>query len=216
MPVEKDKETYLYFKNLEYKGKIKINDKFLLEGKKGTSSILVSDNDVQQKIHIQNPTNPYYFGRKDYMVKLNHHTSKSKETVRLDFQVPGNYEYDDITLITVKKQNTFHKLENLKKHTLKNIEYRENTFKGNFQTDKDRMLCVTIPYSDGWSAKVDGQNAKIYKANGMYMGIFMTAGEHKVELNYMTPGLKMGAVVSLAGWAALAILALLRRRYVIK
>lgn len=216
VPVEKDKETYLYFKNLEYKGKIKINDKFLLEGKKGTSSILVSDNDVQQKIHIQNPTNPYYFGRKDYMVKLNHHTSKSKETVRLDFQVPGNYEYDDITLITVKKQNTFHKLENLKKHTLKNIEYRENTFKGNFQTDKDRMLCVTIPYSDGWSAKVDGQNAKIYKANGMYMGIFMTAGEHKVELNYMTPGLKMGAVVSLAGWAALAILALLRRKYVIK
>lgn len=216
VPVEKDKETYLYFKNLEYKGKIKINDKFLLEGKKGTSSILVSDNDVQQKIHIQNPTNSYYFGRKDYMVKLNHHTSKSKETVRLDFQVPGNYEYDDITLITVKKQNTFHKLENLKKHTLKNIEYRENTFKGNFQTDKDRMLCVTIPYSDGWSAKVDGQNAKIYKANGMYMGIFMTAGEHKVELNYMTPGLKMGAVVSLAGWAALAILALLRRKYVIK
>ena len=63
------------------------------------------------------------------MVKLNHHTSKSKETVRLDFQVPGNYEYDDITLITVKKQNTFHKLENLKKHTLKNIEYRENTIK---------------------------------------------------------------------------------------
>ena len=115
-----------------------------------------------------------------------------------------------------EKQNTFHKLENLKKHTLKNIEYKENTFKGNFQNDKDRMLCVTIPYSDGWSAKVDGQSAKIYKANGMYMGIFMTAGEHKVELNYVTPGLKMGTAVSLVGWAALAILALLRRKYVIK
>ena len=41
-------------------------------------------------------------------------------------------------------------------------------------------------------------------------------GEHKVELNYVTPGLKMGTAVSLVGWAALAILALLRRRYVIK
>ena len=51
--------------------------------------------------------------------------------------------------------------------------------KGTFQTDKDRMLCVTIPYSKGWSAKVDGQNPKIYKANGMFMGIFMTSGEHK-------------------------------------
>ena len=88
--------------------------------------------------------------------------------------------------------------------------------KGTFQTDKDRMLCVTIPYSKGWSAKVDGQNAKIYKANGMFMGIFMTSGEHKVELNYMTPGLKIGVVISLAGLGALVILALLRRRYVIK
>lgn len=34
VPVEKDKETYLYFKNLEYKGKIKVNNKFLLEGRK--------------------------------------------------------------------------------------------------------------------------------------------------------------------------------------
>lgn len=43
----------------------------------------------------------------------------------------------------------------------------------------------------------------------------MTSGEHKVELNYMTPGLKIGVVISLAGWGALVILALLRRRYVI-
>ena len=78
------------------------------------------------------------------------------------------------------------------------------------------MLCITIPYSDGWSAKVDGQNVKIYKANGMFMGILMTPGEHKIELNYMTPGLKMGVVLSLAGWIALAILALLRKKYIIK
>ncbi len=150
------------------------------------------------------------------MVRLNHHTNNKKETVKLDFLAPGNYEYDEITLISVKKQDTFNKLKQLKRHTLKNIQYKENMLKGTFQTDKDRMLCVTIPYSKGWSAKVDGQNAKIYKANGMFMGIFMTSGEHKVELNYMTPGLKIGVVISLAGWGALVILALLRRRYVIK
>ena len=48
------------------------------------------------------------------------------------------------------------------------------------------------------------------------MGILMTPGEHKIELNYMTPGLKMGVVLSLAGWIALAILALLRKKYIIK
>lgn len=78
------------------------------------------------------------------------------------------------------------------------------------------MVCIAVPYSDGWSAKVDGKNAKIYKANGMFMGVLMKSGKHKLELNYVTPGLKAGAVVSAAGWLVLLILALLRRRYVIE
>lgn len=216
IPVEKDKETYLYFKNLVYKGTINANDNFLLLGKKGTSGILVSDNDIEQKIHIQNPTNPYYFGRKDYVIKLNHHTDKRKETIRLDFMSPGNYEYDDMYLITVKKQDTIDKLKKLQKNALNNIAYKDNHFEAVFDHKKEQMLCITIPYSDGWSAKVDGKNAKIYKANGMFMSVLMKSGKHKIELNYVTPGLKLGAVISVAGWLALLILALLRRRYVIK
>ena len=216
IPVEKEKETYLYFKNLVYKGAVNANDNFLLLGKKGTSGILVSDNDIQQKIHIQNPTNPYYFGRKDYAVKLNHHTDKKKETIRLDFMLPGNYEYDDISLITVKKQNTITKLKKLQKNALKDIEYKDNHFEGIFRNKKEQMACITIPYSDGWSAKVDGKSVKVYRANGMFMGVLMKSGKHKIELNYVTPGLKMGAAVSVAGWLAFLILALLRRRYVIE
>ena len=216
VPVEKDKETYLYFKNLVYKGDRRENENIFLFGKRGTSSILVNDNDIQQKIHIQNPSNPYYFDRKDYVIKLNHHTNKKKEMVRLDFLAPGDYEYDDISLITVKKQDTLKQLEKLKKNTLQDIQYNNDHLKGTFQTAKEQMLCVTIPYSDGWSAKVDGKDAKIYQANGMFIGILMKQGNHKIELSYITPGLKMGAVISLAGWIALLILALLRRRYIIK
>ena len=104
VPVEKDKETYLYFKNLVYHGKKNGDDNFILTGRKGTKGILVTQNDVQQKIHIQSTFNPYYFGRKDYIVKINHQTSKAKEKVRLNFLSPGEYEFDDISLITVPKK----------------------------------------------------------------------------------------------------------------
>ena len=57
----------------------------------------MTQNDVQQKIHIQSTFNPYYFGRKDYIVKINHQTSKAKEKVRLNFLSPGEYEFDDIS-----------------------------------------------------------------------------------------------------------------------
>ena len=92
VPVEKDKETYLYFKNLVYHGKKNGEDNFILTGRKGTKGILVTQNDIQQKIHIQSTFNPYYFGRKDYIIKINHQTSKEKEKVRLNFLSPGEYE----------------------------------------------------------------------------------------------------------------------------
>ena len=87
VPVEKDKETYLYFKNLVYHGKKNGDDKFILTGRKGTKGILVTQNDVQQKIHIQSTFNPYYFGRKDYIVKINHQTSKAKRKSKIKFLV---------------------------------------------------------------------------------------------------------------------------------
>lgn len=216
VPVEKGKETYLYFKNLVYKGNQKVNENFLLTGPKATSGILISDNNIKQKIHIQNESNPYYFGRKDYVVRLNHHTDKKKEVVRLDFLSPGNYEFEDITLITVNKHDILSSLDQLKKNTVKHVQYKDDHFEGTYKANKEQLLCITIPHSDGWSAKVDGKNTKIYQANGMFMGIKVKKGIHKVELDYVTPGLKMGAVISMAGWITFLILALLQRKDIIK
>ena len=33
----------------------------------------------------------------------------------------------------------------------------------------DEIVCVAVPYSKGWSAKIDGNTAKIYKMNDMYI-----------------------------------------------
>ena len=205
VPVEKNKETYLYFKNLVYHGKKNGDDNFILTGRKGTKGILVAQNDIQQKIHIQSTFNPYYFGRKDYIVKINHQTSKAKEKVRLNFLSPGEYEFDDISLITVPKKDVLAKLKERKKNSMKQIQYEGNHFRGVYHAKKDQILCVTIPYSKGWKATVNGKRAKIYKANGMFMGIVMKKGTQNVKLDYETPGLKIGACISLLAWIGLGI-----------
>lgn len=213
VPVEKDKETYLYFKNLVYHGKKNGDDKFILTGRKGTKGILVTQNDVQQKIHIQSTFNPYYFGRKDYIVKINHQTSKAKEKVRLNFLSPGEYEFDDISLITVPKKDVLARLKERKKNSMQQIQYEGNHFRGVYHAKKDQILCVTIPYSKGWKATVNGKRAKIYKANGMFMGIIMKKGTQNVKLDYETPGLKIGAYISLAAWIGLGIYGLYFEKY---
>ena len=213
VPVEKDKETYLYFKNLVYHGKKNGDDKFILTGRKGTKGILVTQNDVQQKIHIQSTFNPYYFGRKDYIVKINHQTSKAKEKVRLNFLSPGEYEFDDISLITVPKKDVLARLKERKENSMKQIQYEGNHFRGVYHAKKDQILCVTIPYSKGWKATVNGNRTKIYKANGMFMGIIMKKGTQSVKLDYETPGLKIGAWISLVAWIGLGIYELYFEKY---
>lgn len=213
VPVEKDKETYLYFKNLVYHGKKNGDDNFILTGRKGTKGILVTQNDIQQKIHIQSTFNPYYFGRKDYIVKINHQASKEKEKVRLNFLSPGEYEFDDISLITVPKKDVLAKLKERKKNSMKQIQYEGNHFRGVYHAKKDQILCVTIPYSKGWKATVNGNRTKIYKANGMFMGIIMKKGTQSVKLDYETPGLKIGAWISLVAWIGLGIYGLYFEKY---
>ena len=58
---------------------------------------------------------------------------------------------------------------------------------------------------------VDGNETKLYRANGMYMGIPLVAGEHRIELRYNTPGMKAGWIISGAGLLVCFLLVALRK-----
>ncbi len=55
----------------------------------------------------------------------------------------------------------------------------------------------------GWEATVDGVAARIHSTNYLLRGVFLPAGEHRVEMRYRAPAARNGALVS-----ALSLLAL--------
>lgn len=63
-----------------------------------------------------------------------------------------------------------------------------------------------IPYNSGWSAKVDGQKVKLYKANYGFMACYLKEGQHQIELRYVTPGIRVGifctilSIVLMSAW----------------
>lgn len=71
---------------------------------------------------------------------------------------------------------------------------------GAINMDEDSKLLLTVPAENGWSAQVDGEPCAIENVNGL-MTISLDEGNHTVSLNYRTPGLAAGAVLSLAGIA---------------
>lgn len=212
IPVNKNKEIYLYFKDLEYDDSQSNTGNIFMSGKKSTDGIRVEQNGTSQKIYIQSTFSPYYFGRKDYMIRLNHEKTTRDEKVKLYFLSPGTYQFDQLYLVEVDKAETEQKLNDLKENALENITYSGNHFSGEIKTDREKIVCVAIPYSAGWKATVDGKEAKVYQANGMYMGIAVEEGSHKIELSYTTPGLKAGVVISGAAWILFFGLAILSRK----
>ena len=74
------------------------------------------------------------------------------------------------------------------------------------------ILQISLPYSSGWTATVDGRAQELMRCGGMYMGLLLEEGEHQVELRYETPGLRAGAWISLGSALVLALAWMLGRR----
>ncbi len=67
----------------------------------------------------------------------------------------------------------------------------------------------------GWSATLDGAQARIYRANAVVRGVLVSAGTHRIEMRYQLPKLREGLAVSCASLLlclGIALSALLPRR----
>jgi hypothetical protein len=72
-------------------------------------------------------------------------------------------------------------------------------------------LVVAESHHPDWRARVDGQGAKIYRVNGLFRGVPLAAGRHRVEMRYEPAGLAWGIGLSVSGMLALAGLVALER-----
>jgi hypothetical protein len=67
-------------------------------------------------------------------------------------------------------------------------------------------------YAEGWSASVDGQATPLLRANLAMRAVPLAPGKHHIVLEYSTPGLRLGLVISLAALVILAALLWVGRR----
>lgn len=81
-----------------------------------------------------------------------------------------------------------------------------NTVTAHTTLSKDKILCIAIPYSDGWSAKVNGEPVEVLEGNGMYMAIPLKTGYNNIELNYETPGIRLGIAISVLAVGVLILI----------
>lgn len=67
----------------------------------------------------------------------------------------------------------------------------------------DGYAVLLDAFAIGWSATVDDRPAKIERAEMICRAVSITAGHHVLEFRYTTPGLALGAAISLLSWILL-------------
>ncbi len=70
-------------------------------------------------------------------------------------------------------------------------------FTANITMDRDNLVFFSVPYHSGWTAKVNGRPAEIVRANEGFMAVVAPKGECEIVFDFETPGLKLGAIISL-------------------
>ena len=65
-----------------------------------------------------------------------------------------------------------------------------NEITGDISVSEKKALVLSVPYSKGFTAYVDGKETKLQKANTMFMALELEPGSHEIRLTYCTPYLK--------------------------
>ena len=79
-------------------------------------------------------------------------------------------------------------------------------------TGKESLLFVSVPWERGWTARVNGEETEILRADYGFQAIAVPAGHSEVLLTYSSPLLREGIAVSAAGWLLFAVWLYIRRR----
>ncbi|MBA4603920.1 YfhO family protein [Thermoactinomyces mirandus] len=90
---------------------------------------------------------------------------------------------------------------------LKTTEITNNRVKGTVSAKNGGTLFLSIPYSSGWKAFVDGKEVETFPVHHAFTGLKVGSGVHEIELRFTPPGFVAGLVVSgisLVIWAFLA------------
>lgn len=184
------KEMYLVLKGF------KVCDNAFVTINLGSTSIKINSEINQEDIR----------GDNNYLI----YVGKTNDQINIQLE-PGNYELEEIEVYGVDYNcMTTGERQKIGKA---DISTDINRIQGVVDANKNCLLFLSIPYSEGWKIYLDGEKVKKYKANYGFMAIEIPSGEHIIEAEYHTPGLRTGMVITGITFIAVIIFILIQRKW---
>lgn len=86
--------------------------------------------------------------------------------------------------------------QTLNEQTMITEIYEDTYIKGRIEVQEAGRLIFSIPHEEGWTLYVDGKETETLDFKETFLSVYLEEGIHEIQLKYMTPGLKIGAIIS--------------------
>ncbi len=171
-----DTERYFEFTNLQFTGT-----------SASLAKISVSDGVITKEFQIRGKNDNAYSGISDIICNMGYREVQGTEyTVR--FETPGVYTFDNISVIDQSMTAYDSMLKSIIVDSEQvSLESYEDGYTICSSFPSDKIIYIAIPYSDGWTAKLDGADILCMPANNFGMAFYVPAGGHTIKLEYHTP-----------------------------
>ena len=173
--------------------------------------IYVESGGVSKSARAMAPSYPWYYGRENYLFCLGC-LDENRNTVQFIIPASGTFKLESIELYALPLDHYPERAEMLRQDSLENVVLGTNELSGTIDITGNKILCVTVPYEDGWTAYVDGQETEILRANYAFMGLNLSEGHHEIVLKYHVPYLTEGIIVSLVSMSVTVVLLVVMKK----
>lgn len=186
-------ETYITFEGLRR-----------VDGESDGMIAISSGDGVIKVLEFYEDGYQYYNDRRDFTVNLGYR-EEALNQIRIALILPGEVAFDDVRITCEPMDNYAADALALRANSLDDVVMDPGLVSGHIDVDDSRMLVFALPYSDGWSATVNGERAELYRVDTKYMGLYLEPGSYDIELHYVTPYLSAGAWLSVIGFALFVV-----------
>lgn len=133
-------------------------------------------------------------GYEDYNYSQLYSDSSDSFQSKVDKLVTGNESYKRLC-------------DDRKKTTCDKFEYTKTGFTAKYTNDGDEnLMFFSVPYSTGWSAKINGESVDVEKVSYGFMAVKIPADTVcDIEFTYETPGWSVGCLISLCALGVFAV-----------
>lgn len=169
-------------------------------------------------IYLNEFTLPLGFIQNQYvlrseMTKLDNHPSAEAAAYRditiinaaiLEEEIPAYGSKFDLDALEKTKQISLldiyvDPIKKLQSTGLVIEKFASNHITGQVHPESAGILIFSIPYNQGWTLKIDGEDTPLIRGNFGMLAAPIKAGKHEVELHFQLPGQRAGLSLSILG-----------------